>query len=265
MKRWTTMMITLGLLVFWVSPSFLWAEDLASVNGQVITSEELEAKLQSLNPQMRVHYMSSAGKAEFLDELIVREVVLQEGIRLGLDKDKETLTRLEEAKRGILINRMFEKIMDEKLGDEQVKKYYAGHQKEFKQVKASHILVDKEQEAKEIYKQLKGGADFAELAKKHSKDPSSRDQGGDLGYFTRGQMVKPFEDMAFSLKVNKVSEPVQTSFGYHIIKVVDIKDPKKFEDLSSEDLNTVRRQMFNDEIERLKKSAKIVIHTDRIK
>jgi peptidyl-prolyl cis-trans isomerase C len=258
-------MITLVLLGFWTSISPLWAEDLASVNGQAITAEEFEAKLQGLTPQMKMHYMSSAGKAEFLDELIVREVVLQEGIRLGLDKDQETLARLEEAKRGILINRMFERIMNEKLGDEQVKKYYAGHQKEFKQVKASHILVDQEQEAKEIYKRLKGGADFAELAKKHSKDPSSRDQGGDLGYFTRGQMVKSFEDMAFSLKVDKISEPVQTSFGYHIIKVLDIKDPKKFEELSPEDLNTVKRQMFNDEIERLKKSAKIVIHKDRIK
>jgi foldase protein PrsA len=190
---------------------------------------------------------------------------MQEGIRAGLDKDKQVKEQIQDAKDGILVNAMFEKIIAEKLTDSQVKKYYSDHKKEFTQVKASHILVDGEEQAKNIHNQLKKGADFAELAKKHSKDTSNKDQGGELGYFTRGQMVKSFEDKAFSLKVNKFSEPVQTNFGYHIIKVLDIKEPKKFEEMTPEEVNVVKRKMLNDEIEQLKKEAKIVVHKDRIK
>ncbi len=241
------------------------AEDLATVNSRVITSEELESKLSVLSPQVKSHYSSSAGKLEFLDNLITGEVVLQEGVRLGLDKDKNVLARLEDAKREILINAMVEKVVSEKLGEEQVKKYYEDHKKDFKQVKASHILVNQEAQAKDIYKQLKEGADFSELAKKYSVDTGTKDNGGDLGYFTRGQMLEPFEKMAFSLKVNKFGEPVKTDYGYHVIKVLDIKDPKKFEEMSSVDISNVKRKMLNEEIEKLKKGAKIVVHKDRIK
>ncbi len=241
------------------------AEDLAMVNSRVITSEELESKLNSLAPQVKTHYTSSTGKLEFLDNLITGEVVYQEGLRLGLDKDKSVLTKLEDAKREILINTTVEKIVNEKLGEEQVKKYYEDHKKDFKQVKASHILVNQEDQAKDVYKQLKAGADFSESAKKYSVDTGTKDNGGDLGYFTRGQMVEPFEEMAFSLKVNKFGEPVKTDFGYHIIKVLDIKDSKKFEEMNSVDISNVKRKMLNGEIEKLKKGAKITVHKDRVK
>ena len=85
------------------------------------------------------------------------------------------------------------------------------------QVKASHILVSTLGEAVNLHNQLKEGADFAELALKNSKCPSGR-AGGDLGFFGRGQMVKPFEDAAFSLEAGTISDPVQTQFGYHLIK-----------------------------------------------
>lgn len=89
-------------------------------------------------------------------------------------------------------------------------------------VKASHILVDTKQEADSIKAKIDNGASFEAMAKKYSKCPSGQD-GGDLGYFSRGQMVKPFEDAAFSLPVGKVSEPVKTQFGWHLIKVYDKK------------------------------------------
>lgn len=89
-------------------------------------------------------------------------------------------------------------------------------------VKASHILVDTKQEADSIKAKIDNGASFEAMAKKYSKCPSGQD-GGDLGYFSRGQMVKPFEDVAFSLPVGKVSEPVKTQFGWHLIKVYDKK------------------------------------------
>ena len=90
-------------------------------------------------------------------------------------------------------------------------------------IRASHILVKTEDEAKKLYEEIQNGADFAELAKEHSLCPSKRD-GGDLNFFGKGMMVKPFEEAAFALKRGEVSEPIETQFGWHLIKLTDIKD-----------------------------------------
>lgn len=87
-------------------------------------------------------------------------------------------------------------------------------------VRASHILVKTEEEAKDLLAKLNEGADFGELAEEHSLCPSKRD-GGDLGYFGKGMMVKPFEDAAFSMEAGEVSQPVETQFGWHLIKLTD--------------------------------------------
>lgn len=91
------------------------------------------------------------------------------------------------------------------------------------QVKASHILVKSEEEAKKLYEEIKAGKDFAQVAKEYSSCPSGRN-GGDLGFFPKGVMVKPFEDAAFSLPVGELSQPVQTQFGWHLILVTDTEE-----------------------------------------
>ena len=91
------------------------------------------------------------------------------------------------------------------------------------QVKASHILVRKEDEAKELYNEIKNGKDFAQAAMENSSCPSGRN-GGDLGFFPKGVMVKPFEDAAFSLQKGELSQPVQTQFGWHLILVTDVEE-----------------------------------------
>ena len=90
-------------------------------------------------------------------------------------------------------------------------------------IRASHILVKTEEEAKKLLEEIKNGADFAKLASEHSMCPSGRD-GGDLRFFGRGMMVKPFEEAAFALKIGEVSEPVETQFGWHLIKLTDIQE-----------------------------------------
>lgn len=90
-------------------------------------------------------------------------------------------------------------------------------------VRASHILVKTEEEANKLYEEISNGADFAEMAQEHSLCPSKRD-GGDLKYFGKGMMVKPFEDAAFSLEIGELSKPVETQFGWHLIKLTDKKD-----------------------------------------
>ena len=89
-------------------------------------------------------------------------------------------------------------------------------------IRASHILVETEEEAKSLKSEIESGMDFSNIAKKHSKCPS-KETGGDLGFFDKGVMVKEFEEAAFSLEIGAVSDPVQTQFGYHLIKVTEKK------------------------------------------
>jgi peptidyl-prolyl cis-trans isomerase C len=141
------------------------------------------------------------------------------------------------------------------VSDDEIHEYYQVNPDQFKrpeQIHARHILVKLEPEADEaarqeakrkietILKKAKGGADFAELAKKHSEGPSAP-KGGDLGFFSRGQMVKPFEEAAFSLKTGEVSGVVQTIYGYHIIKVEEKKEPQT---VAEEDVREQIRQFL---------------------
>ena len=141
--------------------------------------------------------------------------------------------------RGLAIRALIEQQIASKIviTDAETKAYYDGNPQMFKQpaqVKASHILIKvdagaddaKKAEARKkietVQQKVKAGGDFAELAKEYSEGPSNT-RGGDLGFFRRGQMVKPFEDAAFAMKANEVSEIIETRFGYHIIKVYEIK------------------------------------------
>lgn len=126
-----------------------------------------------------------------------------------------------------LQNRVIESVT---VSDEDVKKYYDENQEQFvkeESVEASHILVEKEETAREVLGKLNSGEDFAELAKEYSIDGSAQ-SGGSLGYFTKGKMVKPFEETAFSMKIGEISEPVKTEYGYHIIKVTDKEEESMF-------------------------------------
>jgi peptidyl-prolyl cis-trans isomerase C len=116
----------------------------------------------------------------------------------------------------------FEQIIANSVDDKEAKAFYdenIGSQKPEDEVKARHILVDSKEKAQEVAQKIKQGTDFAELAKQYSGDPGSKDQGGDLGFFVRGQMVPQFEEAAFNLKPGEVSEPFETQFGWHIVKV----------------------------------------------
>jgi len=134
------------------------------------------------------------------------------------------------------------------------------------EVRARHILVKTEQEAKDIVKQLKAGADFTELAKKSSDGPSAQ-TGGDLGYFSRGQMVKPFEDAAFSLKPGQISDPVQTEFGWHVIKVEDKRNRPlpTFDEVKEQLMASLVQNQLKTVVQTLRGSAKIDIVDPELK
>ncbi len=152
------------------------------------------------------------------------------------------------------------------ISDEILQNYYDENKETYttpEQVQASHILVETKEEANEILELLKGGADFATLAQERSKDPGSGANGGDLGFFGRGQMVPPFEEAAFTLEIGQLSEVVESEFGFHIIKVVDKKPATtaSFEEKKEEIKEMLTDQRKNEVaqsyIEELKAGAKI--------
>jgi len=239
-------------------------EEVANVNGTPISSDEFQKRMERLTREGQGNFDTPEGKEELLDILISREVLSQEGKRLGLDKKKEVKERIDELTKEVMISEVVNQIANEKLTDAEMKKYYNKNKAEFKEVRASHILVKTEEEAKEIKKKLDQGGDFAALAKEKSTDPGSAPRGGDLGFFTKDRMVKAFSDAAFSLKVNEVSNPVQSPFGFHIIKVVEAKEAKNFEELSPAQLQNIRGSMINHEIDQLKEKAKIKINKNRL-
>lgn len=244
----------------------VWAGDeLATVNGRAITKEAFQAAMAGVPPQMQERFSTPEGRQQLLDSLVTREVLLQESERLGLDTDPAVQSRLAEAKREVLVETVMQKMVAEEVSDAKVKDYYNVHKAEFRSVKASHILVATEAEAKAVKKRLKKDRDFAAVAKELSTDPSAQQNGGDLGFFTKDQMVKPFADMAFKMKVNEISGPVKSEFGYHIIKVHEIKDPDPIETLDPQSLNGVKRAVLNGQVDKLKSAAKIVTNKELLK
>ena len=171
-----------------------------------------------------------------------------------------------------------------KITDEEMKKYYDEHKKDYykDEVKASHILIStvddngkplseaKKKEAKkkaeEVLKKAKSGEEFSELAKEYSDDPGSAANGGDLGYFTKGQMVQPFEEAAFSLKPGEISGLVESEYGYHIIKVYDKIDKQlSFDEVKDQIKNTLMENKYMENIESISKKAKVEKNESLIK
>ncbi|AAU19294.1 peptidylprolyl isomerase PrsA [Bacillus cereus] len=133
-------------------------------------------------------------------------------------------------KTGVRAQLAQEKAIEKTITDKELKENYKP------EIKASHILVKDEATAKKVKEELGQGKSFEELAKQYSEDTGSKEKGGDLGFFGPGKMVKEFEDAAYKLKKDEVSEPVKSQFGYHIIKVTEIKEPEKSFEQSKVDI-----------------------------
>jgi EpsD family peptidyl-prolyl cis-trans isomerase len=249
---------------------------LAKVGTIKITQADLERDIKNLPEFAQKLFEGAAGKEKFLDEMIKKELLYQEATKRGLDKDPEYVRKLEEFKKLTLIGQLLEKEIEAKakVTEQDVKDYYEKHKAELaavSQIKASHILVKTEGEAKKILERLKKGEDFAAIAKKNSIDPGSAQNGGDLGYFSSGQMVPEFEAAAAKLKQGEVSsEPVKTKFGYHIIKVTDRKkgNPIEFEKIKSVLFQRIsaekQKEFFDSYIENLRKTYKVEINKEAV-
>src|SRR5262245_3057121 len=196
---------------------------IAKVNGKTIT--DIDMKLAEAEIGSDLGSLPEATKRRVLIEFLIENQLFAdaaEGQRLGADQSFDD--RMQYWRRRALRDAYFDKSVRETISDADAKKFYEkqmGSQKSDEEVRARHILVDSKDKAREVYEKLAHGSDFAQLAKEHSKDPGSKDQGGELGFFGRGQMVPQFEEAAFRLKKGEVSEPFESQFGWHIVRLDD--------------------------------------------
>ena len=256
--RFYSILAALGLLVTVLSPAQAQTpqsdnatEVIAVINGQPLTKMHYDQLLEQYRPEAR--QWAEQNKARFMRELVLQEILAQEGKRINIEKTPEMQARLHVQTNSTLARAVVQKYIDEKasITDKRMQQYYDQHKTEFiedDQITASHILVKTEEEARDVLKELKQGKDFDEVAKAKSTDPSSS-QGGSLGTFGRGRMVEPFEEAAFALKAGDLSEPVQTQFGWHIIKVTDRSEgaQQPFDEVKED----IRQKLSSDYIQTL--------------
>jgi peptidyl-prolyl cis-trans isomerase C len=212
------------------------------------------------------------GRKEMLDTMVIRELILQQAAKDGLDKGADIEEKLQDLKKRLIVESFLKKKVEveSKVSDEDMKAFYEQNKDKFKsgeQIKASHILVKTEKEAKDIAAQLKAGGNFEELAKKNSVDSSSA-KGGDLGWFGKGSMVPAFEKAALALKEGQISDVVKSDFGFHIIKLTGKRPAgiRPFEEVKEQIkgaiMPTKQQEVFQKIKEELKKTAKITIKED---
>lgn len=236
------------------------AQNLAVVNGKPVPSSRADAMVKQMatqgqqdTPQLR---------AMVKEELVNREILIQEADRMGLSSSTEVKSQLEMARQSIVIRALVaDYVKKNPVSDADMKAEYDKFKSQAgdKEYHARHILVEKEEDAKAIIAKLKGGAKFEDLAKQ-SKDPGSAANGGDLDWAPPTAFVKPFSDAMIALQKGQVTEtPVQTQFGFHVIKLEDSRAAKvpTFEEVKPQIAESLQQQKLQAYQQGLKKKAKI--------
>ncbi|CAK0745495.1 peptidyl-prolyl cis-trans isomerase C [uncultured Gammaproteobacteria bacterium] len=234
----------------------------ARVNGEEIHRSDVTRAVSALPAQVRQMPVEMLHPA-MVEQLINARLILVAAGREKLADDADVKERLKRAEERIVQEVFLTRAVQKQVTPEVLQQRYQQHLKENpaqEEVRASHILVATEAEAKALIEQLKKGADFSKLARDKSNDKAAAAQGGDLGYFTRDAMVQPFAEAAFAMAVGKVSDtPVKTQFGWHVIKVEDHRQakPPSFDEIKAELEGEFSQEVIAGVIEKLRGEAKI--------
>jgi peptidyl-prolyl cis-trans isomerase C len=237
------------------------AQNVAIVNGKPVPKERVDMLQQQLAKAGRPVTPEMQGQLK--DEVITREIFLQEAQKRGLDAGDDYKAQLELARQTILIRELFADYQKKNpVTDVEIKAEYdkfaaANGGKEFK---ARHILVEKEDEAKKVIADLKKGAKFEDLAKKMSKDPGSGQNGGDLDWANPSSYVPEFAEAMIKLKKGETTPaPVKSQFGWHVIRVDDIREAQlpKFDEVKPQIAQQLQQQKLAQFQESLRKAAKV--------
>ncbi|MFP3874317.1 MAG: peptidylprolyl isomerase [Thiohalophilus sp.] len=239
------------------------ADPVAVVNGEPISQKTFERYLK-YRSQQQDGESGEIDREALINELINRELLLQEARKQELDQDPEVAFRLRQLQADALIQALIQKEAQSKpVSESELKKEYDKRiaSSDAKEYKASHILLKSEDEAKEVIKELDDGAVFADVAKAKSTGPTAKN-GGDLGWFNANQMVPPFTQAVSEMKKGSYSKaPVKTQFGWHVIKLEDERKvtPPKFEEVKDQLRNMKSSQIIQQYVIQLRQNANVEI------
>ncbi len=241
----------------------------ARYGPQTLTAGELVVELERV-PERSRRMMSAEGRKKFVENYVLNELLFAEGEGQGIAKDPEVERQVNDLRKRLVVQRLVRGLQSvPPITDEQVRAHYDANPGRFSTttIRARHILVKDEAKAKELHAQVTADpAKFAELAQANSTDSASAKKGGDLGFFGRGRMVPEFEAAAFALeRPGQISEPVKTSYGYHVIQLEEIREgtQKPLEQVKEQIRATLRNQALQarttEYYEQLKQRAGVVI------
>ena len=233
----------------------------ANVNNEDISLETMIHAMNELPPEIQSQPFMSYYE-DLLERVIDIKLFAQEGKKMKLDEEPSVRAAIDFVIEKVLMQAFLSKYVQENIKEENIKASYSNFiadETSREEIKASHILMDTESEAIDVINMLNDGDDFVELAKNKSTGPSGP-SGGDLGWFKRGQMVPPFEKAAFSLNKNEITQrPVQTQFGWHVIKIFDKRIPEapSYENMKSKLIQDLERKIVSKKIQDLRNDALI--------
>lgn len=260
MIRNSVLLFAAVLLIFSVSCS----KKVAEGDGWSISANEFREKYDSLPPDATPFVASPEGKKRYLDSLILREIIYHEAEKEGITKEPVILNRIEDAKKKVVIEEFLQRKIEGGLAPAQEEKdaFYKENMDAFdnaEAIRVRHILVKTREEIEKIQKLLTDGEDFAKLARENSICPTAS-EGGDLGYFGRGDMVAEFDKAAFELKKpGDISPIVETQFGFHLIELID-KDR-----LMEQFITEKRDDLVNSYLEEMKEKADYKVFEENLK
>lgn len=246
------------------------AKVVATIEGQPVTEADLALALASVDQQYSQLPPDQRRAAAFMAVMEIK-LLAARAVAEGLDKDPEFQRRMAFLRDRALHSEVIDKDIGAKITDAEIRAAYDKQIAEtppVNEVKARHILVKTKEEAEAIVKQLDEGADFEKLANEHTTDPSGKTSGGDLGYFGPGQMVPEFEKAAFALEVGGYTKtPVQSQFGWHVIKVEDkrAQQPPAYDTVKDQFRNMVFRDKYFALVDELRKNGKVDISDAELK
>ncbi len=259
MKRFPSR-LAIGLIAAFLAHGAMAAAPYATVNGTAIPASRAEAML---NEQRAQGAQDSPQLNEAVrEELVRREVLSQEATKKGLEKKSDVQAQMDLAKQAILIRAYLQDyVKTHPVTDAEIRKEYDTIKSRMgeKEYKPRHILVETEDQAKAIITKLQGGSKFEELAKE-SRDPGSKDKGGELGWSNPGMFVQPFSDAMVKLEKGKFTTmPVKSDFGYHVILLEDVRDLKapSFDEVKPQLQQRLQQQKVEAHILELREKAKV--------
>ena len=256
----------IALLAF-SAPAFADEYVIMKVNNQDVSSSEAQRMLDGVYPQGQAPKFDTLApdqKERLLRALMAEKIVYGEAVKAGVDKSDKVTKQVEDVKHQIVVRTYLDTKTSDTISEADVKKEYdkmVDAMKDEKEVHARHILLASEQDAKDAKKKLDSGKSFEEVAKDYSKDAGTAKNGGDLGYFTKDKMVPEFANAAFAMKKGEISGPVKSPFGWHIIKIEDIRkvQPPEFATVKDQIKTKLQERKLDEYISSLVKGADVKV------